>query len=102
MRLSDVAHLRSATQEEISFTCTQLTATARSQLLGIRSTYISAFSYFEKEAFHSRFFSYVFYRSGTFLAHVAKIFFSFWGFWMVQFYHVHFNLNFIEIQSIHL
>lgn len=54
MKLSDVAHLRSATQEEISFTCTQLTATARSQLLGIRSTYISAFSYFEKEAFHSR------------------------------------------------
>lgn len=54
MRLSDVSHLRSATQEEISFTCTQLTATARTQLLGIRATYIKAFSYFEKEAFQSR------------------------------------------------
>lgn len=54
LRLSDITHLRSATQQEFTFTCTQLTSAARSQLSSIRATYIKAFSYFEKEAFVSR------------------------------------------------
>ena len=56
MKLSDATHLRSATQEEITFTCSQLAATARSQLNSIRATYIKAFSYFEKEAYTSRYY----------------------------------------------
>ncbi|XP_071163795.1 RNA polymerase II-associated protein 1-like [Mytilus edulis] len=54
LKLSDITHLRSATQQEFTFTCSQLTSAARSQLPSIRATYIKAFSYFEKEAFVSR------------------------------------------------
>ena len=55
LKLSDITHLRSATQQEFTFTCSQLTSAARSQLPSIRATYIKAFSYFEKEAFVSRY-----------------------------------------------
>ncbi|KAK3093836.1 hypothetical protein FSP39_020762 [Pinctada imbricata] len=54
LTLSDATKLRSATQEEVTFTQGQLVTMSRSSLAEVRATYIRSMSVREKVAIHSR------------------------------------------------
>ncbi|KAL3875002.1 hypothetical protein ACJMK2_037944 [Sinanodonta woodiana] len=54
LHLTSPIHLRSATQEEIQFTRTQLCQEARENLHSIRATYLKAFGHSEADTYKSR------------------------------------------------
>ena len=54
LTLSDATHLRSATQEDVTFTQGQLVGKVKASLADIRATYLRAMSGREKLAIHSR------------------------------------------------